>query len=65
MMTTTLPSIANQTTKVKRPREGGFCLCNFFFLGFVIGPFFFFYVSIKHRILFSFYHQEFWLLLTN
>jgi hypothetical protein len=26
MMTTTLPLIANQTTKVKRPREGGFCV---------------------------------------
>ncbi len=29
MMTTTSTSLSNQTTKVKRPREGGFCV-NFF-----------------------------------
>jgi hypothetical protein len=33
MMTLTLVSIGNKTTKVKRPRKGGFCV---FFLGFVL-----------------------------
>jgi hypothetical protein len=35
MMTTTLTSIGTQATKVKRPREGGFCV-TFSFLGFVL-----------------------------
>ncbi len=54
MTTTRLASIGNKTTKVKRPKEGGFCI---FFFGFcfVLSPFFSlcFYEAQK-----VFYHQE-------
>jgi hypothetical protein len=56
MMTTTPTSTNNQTTKVKRPREGG-ALCNIFFFGFCFVVGFFsplcFYQAQK-----VFYHQE-------
>ncbi len=51
-MTSTLVSIGNKTTKVKRPRKGQFCV---FCLGFcfVVSPFFYIFVKpIKF-----FYHQ--------
>jgi len=51
-MTTT--SIDNQTTKVKRPREGGFCVTFFFGFCFVMGPFFFpLHFCQAHKV---FYH---------
>jgi hypothetical protein len=46
-MTTTPTSTSNKTTKVKRPREGGFCVI---FLGFVLWwVFLFFYVYVKPK----------------
>jgi hypothetical protein len=47
-MTTTLTSIGNKTTKVKRLREGGFCVLCFFFLKFCGGSFFF-YIFVKPK----------------
>jgi hypothetical protein len=46
-MTTTPTSTINKTTKVKRSREGGFCVI-FFGFCFVVG-FFFLYVSVKPK----------------
>jgi hypothetical protein len=57
MMTTTLASIGNQTTKVKRPREGGFYVTFFFWFLFVVGLFFSFTFLSSLKI--SFFHQEF------
>lgn len=47
-MTTTPTLTGNQTTKVKRPKEGGICVILFFFRVLFCGRFFFpLYVSIK------------------
>ncbi len=51
MMTTTPTLISNKTMKVKRPREGGFCVI-FFGFCFVVGPFFSLYISIKPKTFF-------------
>jgi hypothetical protein len=59
MMTTTLASRGNQTTKVKRPKEGGFCVTFSFWVLFFDGSFFFLYVSIKFRNFFFLNHQKF------
>jgi len=58
MMTITPTSTCNQTRKVKRPREGGFCVT--FFLGvlFYGGSFFFSFMFLSSAKSF-FYHQEF------
>jgi hypothetical protein len=41
MMTTTPTSSGNQTTKVKRPKEGGFCVTFYFWVLFCGKSFFF------------------------
>ncbi len=46
-MTTTLTATCNQTTKVKRPREGGLCVTFSFWVLFCGRCFFTFYVFIK------------------
>jgi hypothetical protein len=46
-MATTLASTCNKTRKVKRPREGWFCVI-FFEFCFVVG-FFFLYVYVKPK----------------
>jgi hypothetical protein len=56
MMTTTLASTSNQTTEVKRPREGGFYVTFLFGFCFVVGPFFSF-TFLSSLESFSF-HQE-------
>jgi len=48
MMITTLASICNNTTKVKRPREGGFSI-NYFWVLFCGGSFIFLYISVKPK----------------
>jgi len=48
MMTTTLASICNKTTKVKRPREGGFSI-NCFWVLFCGGSFIFLCISVKPK----------------
>jgi len=58
-MITTPTSIGNQTMKVKRPREGRFCVTFYFWVLFCVGSFFFLYVSIKPRKFFFFNHQKF------
>jgi hypothetical protein len=56
-MTTTPTLTGNQTTKVKRPKEGGICVIFIFFRVLFCGRFFFsplcFYQAQK-----VFYHQE-------
>jgi len=55
MMITTLASTCNKTIKVKRPREGGFCVILFGFY-FVVGLFFPICLCQPHKF---FYHQKF------
>jgi hypothetical protein len=52
MMKTTPTSTSNQTTKVKRPREGGFCV----FFSLVLWLVLFSYVFVKPKNIF--YLQE-------
>jgi hypothetical protein len=49
MMMTTQASMGNQTMKVKRPREGGFCATFSFWVLFYGGSFFSFYIFVKPR----------------
>ncbi len=56
-MTTTLASTSNQTTKVKRPKEGGFCVTFSFWFLFCGGTFFFFHIFVKPRKFF--FRQEY------
>jgi hypothetical protein len=62
-MMTTQASMGNQTMKVKRQREGGFCVTLFFWVLFNGGSFFSHYIFVKPRIFFS--SPRIWLLLTN
>jgi hypothetical protein len=56
-MTTTPTSTSNQTTKVKRPREGGVCVIYLFLLVLFWGRFLFFPLCF-YEAQKIFYHQE-------
>jgi hypothetical protein len=47
-MTTTPTSIGDQTIRVKRPREGRFCVTFFFWVLFCDGSFFFFFMFLSN-----------------
>ncbi len=55
MMTTTPTSIGTPTTKVKRPREGGFCVTFSFWVLFCGWSFFSFMFLSSPKV---FYHQK-------
>jgi hypothetical protein len=62
MTTTPLASIGNKSTKVKRPKKGGFCFVFFFGFCFVLSPFFLFMFLSSSK---SFLSPRMWLLLTT